>query len=229
MKRLRGALRWLLIFPLVAATLPARAAERPRLELDRGTLVVSGLPDVLSRPEVRPHLGSGLTSTFVVRVSAADPRGRKAQGGGTIAIRWEPWDEAFLVVSAGAVAGSGARRESLPSFERLQGWWRDLRLPAVDAKGLASEGAWQVKVSIHVVPFSESEREDTQRWFSESVGSGQSGQRSNAQDASAAAKESAAPGMVLDLLVAASIRRRSLVSYDWVLTFRPSRGPEPRP
>jgi hypothetical protein len=201
---------------LLTSALSAGAAERPRLSLERGTLTVSGLPEILSRPEVQPHLVSGLTTTFVLQVSAADGRGVKRSGGATIAVRYEPWDEVFLVTSAGAAGG--ARQESLPSLESLAAWWREQKLPVLTAGGLAGE-SWQVKVAIHVVPFSESERKDTQRWFSQSVGS-------NADDASAAAKESAGPGMVLDLLVATSIRRRSLVSYDWTLTFRPRREAE---
>jgi hypothetical protein len=221
-------MRTMLILLLLAAARPALAAPGPRLAVDRGLLVVSGLPDVLSRPEVRPHLDSGLTTTFVVRVSATDGRGAKASGGATIAVRWEPWDEVFQVVIADAGTGKARniRRESLTSPDRLAAWWRDLKLPVLASGRLAADGSWQVKLAVQVVPFSESEREDTQRWFSESVGSGQ---RSNAEDASAAARDAAGAGMVLDLLVATSIRRRSLVSYDWTLTFRPSRGPEPRP
>jgi hypothetical protein len=216
--------RWIPL--LLIAAVPsgaAVAAEAPRLELDRGVLVVSGMPGVLSRPEVRPHLSSGLTTTFVVRVTAADERGSKATGGGTVAVRFEPWDEVFLAAAAGLEGG--ARKDSLPSFDRLAAWWRDLKLPVLPTAGLSSGGSWQVKVAVHVVPFSESEREDTQRWFSESVGGAQ---RSNAEDLSTAAKKSPGAG-ILDLLVATSIQRRSLVSYDWTLTFRPSRGPEPRP
>jgi len=216
-------LRQVLVLLFLAA-LPASAAVQPRLDLDHGALVVSGLPDILSRPEVRPHLASGLTTTFVVQVSAADGSGKRVRGGGTIAVRYEPWDEVYLVTAAGVAGGAGgARKESLPSVEGLAAWWRDLKLPVLPTSGLTG-GSWQVNVAVHVVPFSESEREDTQRWFSQSVGGGQS----NAEDASAAAKESAGTGVVLDLLVATSIRRRSLVSYDWTLTFRPSRGPEPR-
>jgi len=219
--RARTGLSWIVLFLLLS--LPALAVDRPpRLELDRGTLVVSGLPDILSRPEVRPHLSSGLTTTFVIQVSAADGRGTKRSGGATIAVRYEPWDEVFLVASSG-VSGGAARQDSLPTFDGLAAWWREQRLAVLAPTGLAAGGSWQVKVAVHVVPFSESERENTQRWFSQSVGGSQRGtgsDRSNAQDASAAAKESAGPGMVLDLLVATSIRRRSLVSYDWSLTFR---------
>jgi hypothetical protein len=216
---------WVFAASVLAMAVPAPAAELPRVSLDGGKLVVSGLPGVLARPEVRPHLDSGLTTTFVLQVSAGDAKGGKAQGGATITVRWEPWDEVYLVAAAGA-AGGAVRRESLPSRERLDSWWRDLRLPVLDPGALGREGDWRVQVSVHVVPFSEAEREDTQRWFSASVASGQ---RSNAQDASAAAKHTAASSLVLDLWAATSIRRRSLVSYDWNLTYRPSRGPEPKP
>ena len=214
---------WGSILIVLVGAAPAGAVEAPRLELDHGALVISGLPDVLSRPEVRPHLASGLTTTFVVRVSATDGRGAKAAGGGTVAVRFEPWDEVFLVAAAGV--GGGARKDSLPSFERLAAWWRDLKLPALSAAALSPAGTWQVKIAVHVVPFSESERADTQSWFSASVGGDP---RSNAEDLSAAAKKNPESG-ILGLLVATSIQRRSLVSYDWTVTFRPSRGPEPRP
>src|SRR4051812_22063828 len=138
---MRGALAALALSVLALSGLaisgPAFAVEAPRLELDRdrGALVVTALPDVLSRPEVRPNLSSGLTTTFVVRVSVLDERGRRAKGGGTVAVRYEPWDEVFLVTAAG-VAG-GARKESLPSFDRLAAWWRELKLPALPAAGLS--------------------------------------------------------------------------------------------
>jgi len=214
--RPRTGLSWVLLLLLVPW--PALGVDRPpRLDLERGTLVVSGLPDILLRPEVRPHLSSGLTTTFVIQVSAADGRGKKLNGGATIAVRYEPWDEVFLVASSGGA-------DSLSSFESLAAWWREQRLPVLTPTGLAAGGSWQVKVAVHVVPFSESERENTQRWFSQSVDGSQRSNRSNAEDASAAAKEPSGSGVVLDLLVATSIRRRSLVSYDWNLTFKPPLG-----
>jgi hypothetical protein len=220
MRSTRRPLECLLVCLFLSGAAALAVDRPPRLALDHGALVVSGLPDILSRPEVRPHLSSGLTTTFVIQVSAADRRGKKLNGGATIAVRYEPWDEVFLVVSSG-VAG-GARKDSLPSLDGLAAWWREQRLAVLTPTGLAAGGSWQVKVAVHVVPFSESERENTQRWFSQSVGGSQ---RSNADDASAAAKKSAGTGMVLDLLVATSIRRRSLVSYDWNLTFKPGLRP----
>lgn len=211
-------------------------ANGPTIELkldlnrERGgaTLLVSALPDVLSRPEVRSHLTTGLTSSLAIRVTATDRLGHRASGGGRVDVRYELWDEVFLVRAAGAVGavgGEGAgRRESLPSFERLVAWWRGLSLPAVAAAGLdPAAGPWQVEVEVALIPFSQAEEKEARRWFSESV------QKSGARELSDAADEPS-EGLtgVLDLLVATSIQRRSLVRYDWKVPFRPSPAPERR-
>jgi len=210
-------------------------AAVPAIELDRerggSTLVVSALPDVLSRPEVRSHLTTGLTSSLAIRVTATDGLGHRVRGGGRVDVRYELWDEVFLVRAAGAVGGVSAvggegagRRESLPSFERLAAWWRGLRLPAVAAAGLdPAAGPWQVEVEVALIPFSQAEEAQARRWFSESV------QKSGARELSDAADEpSEGLSGVLDLLVATSIQRRSLVRYDWKVPFRPSPAPERR-
>lgn len=211
---------------LAAPTL--RAAPRRPAELDQPLAVALGdgrllavraLPGILARPEVKPHLTTGLTTSFVLRAEAADGRGGKARGGARVDVRYELWDEVFLV-SAMGIDGR-VRRETLPSFERLLAWWRGLELPALPAARLDPVGPWQVEVAVSVLPFSQSEQREAQRWFSESVGAAQG---SNAEELSAAAKERGEGfAGVLDLLVATSIKRRSLVRYDWTLTFRPER------
>ncbi|HEX2644650.1 MAG TPA: hypothetical protein VHU81_16750 [Thermoanaerobaculia bacterium] len=222
MRRLAGAL-------LLLATLPAGAAAQtaarqagppgllPRLALADGRLTVQSLPDLLSRAEVKPHLLTGLTTTLAVSVTATDAAGQKVRGGGRIDVRYELWDEVFLVTVIGA--DHKVHRETLPSFERLVAWWRGLELP-VSTSGrlgrLGRGGPWRTQVRVSLVPFSEAEQEDAQRWLSSSVA------QSGAEQTSESAKE--APerlGTVLDLLVATSIRRRPLVSYDWNLSFRP--------
>ena len=203
------------IFAL-AATLPARAAQGPRVRLENGRLMVSALPDVLSRPEVRPHLTNGLTSTLVVAVTVTDGLGGKVRGGGRMDVRYELWDEAFFVTALGV--DRKLRRETLPSFDRLVSWWRGLELPSLAPDRLSASQPWKVQVRVSLVPFSESEQEDAQRWLSDSVAGG----KSSAEQTSASAKESPERlGNVLDLLVATSIQRRPLVSYDWNLTLRP--------
>ena len=200
----RALLAYALALLLAAAASPA--ADAPSYEVGRdGTLVVSTLPEVLSRPEVRPHLTTGLTTSFIVTVTATDPAGRPTRGAARVDVRWEPWDEVFHVVAMGA--DGRAHRETMPSFERLAGWWRGLELPV--AAGLA-RGRWQVKVELSVVPFSQSEQKDAQRWLS------------NAPPAEAPSDEPPATvdsgsrlNGVVDLLIATSIQRRSIVRFAW--------------
>lgn len=213
---MRAALLLLSLALAVLAARPADAAQGPRVRLENGRLLVSGLPDVLSRPEVRPHLSNGLTSTLVVAVTVTDGLGGKARGGGRMDVRYELWDEAFFVTSIGA--DRKLRRETLPSFDRLVGWWRGLELTAVTPERLSASQPWKVQVRVSLVPFSESEQQDAQKWLSDSVAGG----KSSAEQTSASARESPERlGNVLDLLVATSIQRRPLVSYDWNLTLRP--------
>jgi hypothetical protein len=198
------------------------AAEGPLFTVSReGVLVVSGLPDILSRPEVRPHLSTGLTTTFALRVTATDETGARTRGGGRIDVRWEPWDEVFLTAALGA--DGHARREPVPSLARLVAWWHGLEIPA--ALGLAPGGRWQVRVELSVIPFSASEQRDTQRWFSDSLDQAPPPPGANPQEQAAAPRQAPANGGVLDLLIATSIKRHSLISFNWTALPRPPGGP----
>src|SRR6185369_16870082 len=208
----------------VAAFLAAGAvvaAEGPSFTVGRdGVLVVSGLPDILSRPEVRPHLSTGLTKTFALRVTATDETGARTRGGCRIDVRWEPWDEVFLTAALGA--DGRARRESVPSLNRLVAWWHGLEIPA--ATGLSPVGRWQVHVEVSVIPFSASEQRDTQRWFSDSLDQAPPPPGANPQE-QPAPRQAPANGGVLDLLIATSIKRHSLISFNWTALPRQPGGP----
>jgi hypothetical protein len=214
---------WLALFLAMGLAAPAvlEAAGGPFWSVGReGTLVVSGLPDVLSRPEVRPHLTTGLTTTFLVRVTASDETGSKVRGAGQVNVRWELWDEVFLTQALGA---AGVRSDSLPSFERLVAWWRGLEIPV--AAGLAPGGRWQVKVEVSVVPFSRSEQRDAQRWFSDTLGQeGRSAPRPQNPDAPDAPSPEIETGPsssgLLDLLIVTSIKRPNLATYVWTASPR---------
>lgn len=206
---------------LLALGVPAalKGAEGPYWTVSReGTLLVSGLPDILSRPEVKPHLTTGLTTSFAVRVTATDETGSKMKGAGRIDVRWELWDEVFLTAALG---GAGrARSESLPSFERLVVWWRGLEIPA--ATGLAPGARWQVKVEVSVIPFSRSEQRDAQRWFSDTLGEGGRGSAAQGQGGASAQNINGGPELsgLLDLLIVTSIKRPNLATYVWTASPR---------
>lgn len=210
----RARLAGFAILMLAAAAAEAAPGARgPAYIIARdGTLVLGGLPEIVSRPEVRPHLTTGLTTTFLISVNASAEGAGRTRGAARVDIRWEPWDEVFHVAAFGA--DGRTRKESLPSLERLAAWWRGLELPA--ALGLSPGTAWEVKVEVDVLPFSSSEQRDAQRWFSSSLGPETTGGPPRASEG-----ESRLNGVV-DLLMATSIGRRSVVRYAWRAVPRPA-------
>jgi hypothetical protein len=204
---------------LAAAAALARAApllaERPVFELGAdGVLVMASAPDVLSNAEVKPRLTSGLTTSFVFEIAATDAGGRKLRGGGLVEIRYELWDEVFLVTATGA--DGRQRRDSLPSLDRLVAWWRGLKLPvlAPGARPLAA-GSWHLVLALSVLPFSRAEQSETQSWLSRSVADERAAAARAGETPSPAAAATAPLSGVLDLLVSTSIKRRSVVDFEW--------------
>jgi hypothetical protein len=195
--------------------LAATGPEAPTVEVRERVLAVSNLAPVLARPEVRPHLMTGLTTTLLLEVSAVDGEGHRAKGGGRVDVRYELWDEVFLVNALGI--DGRVRRESLPSFDRLLGWWRGLDLPVVATAPLSGGGPWTVAVRLSVIPFSQSEQRDTQRWLADSI------ERPQRGEAAAPTPRSEPLTGTLDALLATSIKRQRLVSYDWHLVVQPER------
>jgi hypothetical protein len=186
---------------LAAATL--RGADGPTYAIGRDrTLTVSGLPAVLSRPEVRPHLTTGLTTSFIVLVKAAADPGKKVRGAARVDVRWEPWEEVFFTAVVGA--DGNLRRDTHRSFAALTAWWQALELPVALSLPV---GSWNVRVELSVLPFSQSEQRDAQSWFLSGPGDPptRSGERLAGSQLNG----------VVDLLIATSIQRRSIVRYAW--------------
>ena len=202
MKRLPS--RWALgLLLLLAARLGA--LEGPAVEASREGLVLSRLPPVLTAPEVRRQLGTGLTTSFVFEARAEGPQG-KARGGARVDVRYELWDEIYIV---SRIDASGrAVRATFPSFERLGEWWRDARLAVV--RPPASAGATSVEVRLRVIPFSQAEQLETQRWFSEALSAEKSG-------SAGAVSEDLSFSQMLNLLIATSIGRAPLLDEEWNL------------
>ncbi len=216
---LAPTLRLALLLSILGSTLAAQ--EPPGLEFDAdGHLVLHSLPPVLGHGEVRPNLTKGLTTTFLLRVEAKGPRLRskpKPRGGARIEIRYELWDEVFHVATG--TADGGFQRRTLDSFGELESWWSSLRLVVAGrelfASGLDPPPPREAKVELDVVPFSQAEQRDTQRWFTESLDdAGTSG----AEDiADSADKTSQTLDRTFHLLMATSIQRRALASFRWTV------------
>lgn len=203
--------RWTL--PVVAIFAAGRlaAASPPGLEAEGGWLVLARLPAILGEAEVKRQLATGLTTSFVFE-ARANGRGGKIRGLARIDVRYELWDEVYIVTRIDA-AGRVARFK-LPSAERLEAWWRELRLPAlrIEPPGALPSKA---EVRLRVIPFSQSEQLEAQRWFSQALsaeGAGGAGAVSEVED------QPASLAQVLNVLLATSIGRQALLEYAWTVT-----------
>jgi hypothetical protein len=191
--------------------------EAPLLERRGARLRLAGMPPVIAAAEVREHLETGLTTTFAFEVTARDGARGKAEGGARAAVRYDLWDEVYLVSALGA--DGRVERRRLDSFDRLLEWWRGLALALLDAPELDPAGPWQVRIGVSLVPFSQAEQDDAQRWLTRSL----EGASGSATEELAAAGEDGAPplGALLDLLAVTSIARRSLRRWEWRLAVGP--------
>ena len=172
-----------------------------RVEIDdRGRLQLSGLPAVLDDVDIARHLSSGLTTSFLFQVRPPRPL---QPGASRIDIRLELWDEVYLV---SLIDGEGRLSEfQHASPEELRSWWSHLGVvvsgPATQVGELES-----ARVSLDVVPFSQAELMDTQRWLAESMGQARAGSRPG---------ERGGVSRAVGVLIATSMQRRAVRSWTW--------------
>jgi hypothetical protein len=199
----------LLLWLLAPAALGAVTLPAPALEAAREGITLSRLPPILGEEEVRKQLGTGLTTSFAFEATARGAAG-KVKGAARVDVRYDLWDEVYIVTRVDA--SGRATRVTLPSFERLAEWWRDARLVLI--RGTAA-GVAAVEVTLKVIPFSQAEQLDTQRWFSQALSAEKSGSAGAVSDAVEDQPESFS--QVINLLMATSIGRPALLEYSWKL------------
>ena len=208
---MRAPARWVLLLVALAGRLEAAQAPAPQVEVTREGLTISRLPPVLADPQVRQQLGTGLTTTFVFEATARGAAGGKTKGGARVDVRYDLWDEVYVVSRFDA--SGRASRQVLPSFDRLAEWWREARLVLV--RPPAAAAARSVEVRLSVLPFSQAEQMETQRWFSQALSADKSGSAGAVSDA--VEDQPASFNQVLGLLLATSIGRNPLLEYQWNL------------
>jgi hypothetical protein len=208
----------LLLLIALAGAFPA-GARTPRLEPGaEGRLFLTELPEILGDDEVREHLGTGLTTTFVLRVTARDRTGERITGGARVEARYELWDEVYHLTALGV--DGRLHRHTATSFEELEAWWRELRLAVLEPPAAGLVGAPPPRLTLEVVPFSQAELDDTERWFTDSLD--RAGRSSAEEVAQSAEDRPDRLGRLFNLLMATSIQRRSVRSYHFDLPVPPA-------
>ena len=174
---------------LLLVALTARAEQRPAFSVQSG-VVAAVLPgSVLQNASVKKHLGSGLTTTFLV---VARERGGNVTGA-RMEVRYDLWDEVWIVKR---VEFDGRiERQRLASAEALERWWRTpVRLLSTTAARVA------LQVELSVLPFSAAEEEDARQWITKSGGVGTA---------------AGGAGGIVDVLIGTTISARPITSFRW--------------
>lgn len=190
----------------------------PQLRIASDGLVLTALPSAtLEDGDIRRQLHTGLTTSFLFKVTARDPSNKVRKGAARVQIRYELWDEVYHLTTLD-IAGR-VNRHRAASFDDLRRFWRELRLKALAGGPAPLQAGRRLRVDLEVIPFSRAEESDTRRWFSESIE--RSGQ-GNAENAGKVGEErSETLGEVFNLLMATSIQRRSMMDYRWQVPIAP--------
>jgi hypothetical protein len=210
-----GPPRWALFLVLLLLAARLGALQPPAIESARDGLALFRLPPVLAEEEVRKQLGTGLTTSFLFETLVRNAQGTKARGGARVDVRYDLWDEIYIVTRIDA--SGRAQRTTLPSYERLGEWWREARLLVI--RPPAAGSARGAEVHLRVIPFSQAEQLDAQRWFSQALSAEKSGSAGAVSEAVEDQPESFS--QILNLLMATSIGRTALLEYEWKLALPP--------
>jgi hypothetical protein len=188
---------FLIAFSLVASLVShgARADEPPVAVLPAaGGLTVQLPASMLAQAEVKRQLGSGLTTIFVLVVRTGD---ESVKGAGRVEVRYDLWDELYLIRKIDFDGRSEALRVARAA---LEGWWRKSQLRVA----AAARPGTPLRIDVTVLPFSAAEEEDARSWLAKSGGVG--------ADARGARSQS-----LVDLLIGTTVQARPIVAFHWTV------------
>ncbi len=197
--------RVLLVAFVLLAPIVAVAAEPPVANWRDGWIEVALPGSMLDEARVHRRVTSGLTATFIL---IGKQRGADS-GAARFAIRFEPWDEVFIL---SLVHADGERSTTqLGSLEAIRQYFDSS--PVRLLRSAADET--EVDVEVRLVPFSSEEAAEARDWFLESIGSTPKGEANGGA--------SSVDGIV-DVLIATSIRVRPEAIWKWRVTVRKQDG-----
>ncbi len=210
---------WAPVFVVLLSVSGASAAELPEVVFSRGALSLKRLPAVLLESTIARHLETGLTTSFVFTVDAGRIEGRPVKGEAQVRIRYDLWDERYLLERWEGQQDSPATVTLARS--ELLAWWRSLQLVVLPAaRGLLAPPA-RAKVELLVLPFSRAEQRDAQDWLLRAFHSPDPPRQREPPGSGRPTPEGApdrAPLRELyGAMLAASIGQRSLITYSWTV------------
>jgi hypothetical protein len=188
---------------LVIAAMLAVAADRPPTAAfsSDGALTITLPADLLRSREVKEQLTSGLTTVFVITVTARHGR-ETTKGGARIDVRYALWEEQYVVAVLDPTGQE--RRATFDSEAAFARWWTENALVVTAPRSFGRRVDAQVKLKM--LPFSSQEQNDTRRWLSRSISASQ-----DRTDDTRAAQSAE----ILRIIVETSVRRRPLLEREW--------------
>ena len=173
------------IVAVVFAAALSRAQPRPAFSALPGGAVGIALPSsMLEESAIRKQLDSGLTTVFLI---VARERGTKNSGAARVEIRYDLWDEVWIVRKIDV--DRRIEKQRLPTFDALTKWWRNTTRLFVSAASRVT-----LDVELRVLPFSAAEEKDARDWM---------------------ASASAGGGGIVDALIGTTIAARPITTYRW--------------
>lgn len=196
----------------IACLLAVLGAAAPRDDVPHvvarpdGAIVIRLPAGPITGDRAKTQLRSGLTTAFALLTKGRDSDGHERKLGARVEIRYELWDENYIVV---VLDGTG-RRESrtIDNYAHLVDWWTHTPILLAAPSPLRQIGP--VTVSLDMVPFSPEEEADTQRWLAHSLNT------SNSRASSGQSPGSPQPSEgLLDIIIGTAIHRQAILSFHW--------------
>jgi hypothetical protein len=203
------------ILVVAALTSPLAAASEPEVVLRPLGLTLRHVPPVLTEETIARHLDTGLTTGFVFTVDAGRYAGRSLKGEAQVRIRYDLWDERYVLERWDARRDSPLA--SVLAKPDLPEWWRVLELVVLPGASGPSAQPAQARVTLRVLPFSQAEQRDAQDWLLRSFQTPPENHAPAQANPRPAAEEAAPLRNLYGSMLAASIGQRSLITYSWTV------------
>ena len=174
-------------------------------------LVRCGLPaHILDEADVKRQLSSGLTTSFRIVARTQSRDGNERQGMALIEVRYELWDEVFLVKT---IESNGLlERVSFKNLQAFKSWWVSRKLVVLESRFVLAPGP--VSLTLEVLPFSRTEQNHAREWLSESGNSPVPISKESSLPRAEQA-ETRSSNRIFNVIVATSLKRKPLLRYRW--------------